>query len=495
MYAGFGFRRFEIGDVDVVFHDGVFHLFHLVLPNHDYIAHAVSDDGLTWRRVENALFISDPGGWDDDMLWTMQVTPDPHDPGSWRMFYTGLTMREQGRIQRIGVARSPDLYRWEKVSAPGYPLEARGPHYEARLDEGRGWISFRDPYYLRRNGTGYLLAAARVPDGPLIRRGCVALAEEVAPDRFELRPPLSSPGRYDDIEVPGLVEIDGRFYLLGSIREDVKVHYWYADDFFGPYRNYHDNVLLPQGNYAARVWYLEATDTWIVWNFFFRGATVLGEHLLPPPKEIAVTESGQLRLRSYRLFDRTVTASRKGPELMPLEPLFGQPGATCEDGPQGCVLEAPSGFEAFLLPGVHRDYRLSGTIHPGGDGKIGLVMHLSEDSDGYYLSYDPFKGVTQIRYWAHNPDGGIEDAFEYRQLQASYHVPQEGPIPFSLISYGTYLELSLYGYVVLTLADERRREGRTGFYAESSRMRVSNLLLETLTCPETDPFVSPEPAS
>ena len=64
MYAGFGFRRFEIGDVDVVFHDRTFHLFHLVLPNHDYIAHAVSEDGLTWRRVDNALFISNPGNWD-----------------------------------------------------------------------------------------------------------------------------------------------------------------------------------------------------------------------------------------------------------------------------------------------------------------------------------------------------------------------------------------------------------------------------------------------
>ena len=47
MYAGFGFGAFEIGDVDVVFHEGKFHLFHLVLPNHDYIAHAVSTDGLT----------------------------------------------------------------------------------------------------------------------------------------------------------------------------------------------------------------------------------------------------------------------------------------------------------------------------------------------------------------------------------------------------------------------------------------------------------------
>ena len=489
MYAGYGFRTFEIGDVDVVFHDGTFHLFHLVLPNHDFIAHAVSADGLTWRRVDNALFISDPAAWDDDMLWTMQVTPDPNDPGWWRMFYTGLSMRDQGRIQRIGVARSRDLYRWEKASGDGYPLEAQGPHYESSLEDSRGWVSFRDPFYMRRNGRGYLLAAARIPSGPGIRRGCVLLAEEVAPNRFEMLPPLHHPGGYDDIEVPGLVEIEDRFYLLGSIREDVKVHYWYSDGFFGPYRNFHDNVLLPQGNYAARVWYHEEFDTWLVSNFFFREATVRGEHLLPPPKEIAVMDSGHLRLRSYRGFDAKVTTVAEGAELMPLEPLFDHPGTTCEDDPAGCLLEAPSGLEVFVLPGVHRDYRLSGTIHLQDDGKLGLVTHLSEEGDGYYLSIDPFKGVTQFRFWSENPGGSIEEGFDYRQLQASFHVPRQGPIPFTLINYGSYHELSLYGYVVLTLSDEQRCEGRTGFYAESSRLRVTDLVLETLAGPDPDPYV------
>jgi beta-fructofuranosidase len=200
-------------------------------------------------------------------------------------------------------------------------------------------------------------------------------------------------------------------------------------------------------------------------------------------------DSGHLRLRSYRGFDTKVTAVAKGAELMPLEPLFDHPGTTCVDEPAGCVIDVPSGFEAFLLPGVHRDFRLSGTIHIEGAGKLGLVMHLSQEGDGYYLSIDPFKGVTQFRLWAHNPDGGIEEAFEYRQLQASYHVPRPGPIPFTLISYGTYLELSLYGYVVLTLSDERCREGRTGLYAESSRLRVTDLALETLICPTADPFL------
>ena len=74
MYSGSGFSSWEIGDVDVfIDENGVHHLFHLIIPNHDYIAHAVSRDGLSWKRVKNALFVGDPGEWDDDMLWTMHV--------------------------------------------------------------------------------------------------------------------------------------------------------------------------------------------------------------------------------------------------------------------------------------------------------------------------------------------------------------------------------------------------------------------------------------
>lgn len=494
MYAGSGFRAFEIGDVDVVLHDGVFHLFHLVLPNHDYIAHAVSKDGLSWRRAPNALFISDPGTWDDDMLWTMHVSPDPHRPRGWRMFYTGLSMQERGRIQRVGLARSDDLYHWEKVPGPGLPLEAAGPHYESGLDDGRGWVSFRDPFFLRDGGEGYLLVGARASDGPVIRRGCVALAEEVEQDRFELREPLYHPRRYDDVEVPGLFRIGERFYLIGSIREDVKVHYWYARDLRGPYKNLHDNVLMPQGNYAARVLRDPESGRLLVWNFFFKGAETHREHLLPPPKELVAEEDGRLHLRSYRGFDDRVTEVTAGEAATPVDTLYANPGAEILRDGSSTVVDAQSGFEAFLLRRDHRDFRLSGTMALESNGKFGLVTHLDEEGNGYYISLDPFKGITQIRWWAANPTGGIEEAFTYDQLQSSNQIPRPGPIPFSLISYGTYIELSLHGNIVLTLADERRHEGRVGFYVESSRLRVSDLVLETLDCPEHDPYVSPDSA-
>ena len=274
MYSGYGFRKSEIGDVDVVVHNGEYHLFHLTLPNHDYIAHAVSKDGLHWRRVKNALFISDPPAWDDDMLWTMHVSRNPYQPGSWRMFYTGLSMEERGRVQRLGLAVSDDLYDWRKVNQGAFPLEAQSPHYESTVDEGRNWVSFRDPCFFEHDGKGCLVVSARVPHGPIIRRGCVALLKESVPNHFELQAPIFHPMRYDDLEVPSLVRLRDRYYLICSIREDVKIHYWYADQLEGPYRNLADNVLLPQGNYAARI--CQDGDRYLVWNFFYKGLKIEG---------------------------------------------------------------------------------------------------------------------------------------------------------------------------------------------------------------------------
>ncbi|RYF87210.1 MAG: glycosyl hydrolase family 32, partial [Chitinophagaceae bacterium] len=106
MYSGSGFSDWEIGDITVIIKDGVYHLFHLIIPNHDYIAHATSADGMSWKRVKNALFVGHPGEWDDDMLWTMHVVEEGNE---FHMYYTGLQRRDRGIVSRIGFAKSKDL--------------------------------------------------------------------------------------------------------------------------------------------------------------------------------------------------------------------------------------------------------------------------------------------------------------------------------------------------------------------------------------------------
>ncbi|WP_093359416.1 glycosyl hydrolase [Tropicimonas isoalkanivorans] len=486
MYASHGFLRSDIGDVDVVYDDGLFHLFHLVLPNHDFIAHAVSRDGMTWRRVKNAIFVGDPGHFDDDMLWTMHVSRDPERPGAWRMFYTGLSRAEYGRVQRVGMARSDDLYHWTRCEKANYPLEIEGSWYESRIDEGRSWVSFRDPFFYHDPEEGHrlLLAAARVNHGPVIRRGCVGVARETAPDQFEFEEPLHKPGLYDDVEVPNLFRLGGRYYLVGSIREDTKIHYWYADDLRGPYMNFDDNVLLPKGNYAARICQVE--DRLLLFNFFQRREFVYGREtigrLLPPPKELVAGKNGHLIPRSFGGFDTLAKSCTSITEPHELRTLFGNPHASVADGGGEIHISCISGYEAFLLPGERDDFRLRARIQLEGLGKCGLVLRSSDEGDGYFLALDLVKGYAQIRRWGANPHAEFEHAFTYEGLQRGSfltHDPRES-WETEIVAHGPYIEFSMNGQVTLCIADDAYSSGRIGFYTESAKVKLDNITVEDL---------------
>ena len=66
MYAPAGFGYPEVGDVEVFPQGDHLHLFHLTLPNHDAVQHAVTDDALSWRELPTELRTSDPGACDDE---------------------------------------------------------------------------------------------------------------------------------------------------------------------------------------------------------------------------------------------------------------------------------------------------------------------------------------------------------------------------------------------------------------------------------------------
>jgi len=511
--------RKAIGDVDVLYHDGLYHLFHLVLPNHDFIAHAVSTDAINWRRVNNALFIGDPGSWDDLMLWTMAVSPNPHKPGQWRMFYTGLSRREQGRIQRIGLAVSEDLFHWRKepvnwIDERGpddpaavqrarelaleqptscrhakydeqsdFPLEASPEFYESSLDEGRHWVSFRDPYYYREDGQGWLIMAARSNEGPVVRRGCVGVMEETAPNKFRACPPLHHPGLYDDIEVPNLLRIEGEYYLIGSLREDAKIRYWHASDLSEPWRSYYDNVLLAQGNYAARV--CQDDHGWLLWNFFsLDGSDRTSRNLMPPPKRLSRTKEGLLRATSFEGFERWAGDQIKPQSVKPLRSELDHNIREVEGNSLELACEA--GFQAFVFDGSLASAKFSAKIDLCGLGKCGIVFRVDPvTQDGYYLSLDLLKGVAQLRAWHTGEPGSGEDMMQFRTLQSgNWHTDTPGQAELCLLAFGHYIELSIAGRVILTLADSTFTEGLFGVYLESAKMRLCDIDLRKMRGPE-----------
>ncbi len=523
--------RKTIGDVDVLFHDGLYHLFHLVLPNHDFIAHAVSTDALNWRRVNNALFIGDPGSWDDLMLWTMHVSPDPHQPGRWRMFYTGLSRRDQGKFQRLGMAVSNDLFHWRKTAvhwedhrgpndpvrvkqallqsraviadcrhAPFdesscFPLEPDPVHYEATLKEGRHWVSFRDPFFYHDGTDGWLMAAGRVNTGPIVRRGCVALMKEAEPNHFIGQPALHHPRLYDDVEVPNLVLVDDDHYLIGSIREDAKIRYWHSNKIDGPWQSYHDNVLLPQGNYAGRV--CRDERGWLLWNFYSMNLTDrTAENRMPPPKRLVKNDQGLLRAVSFEGIAEYARESIDAEWVEALVDEASTSGQRCRVENGNLDLACESGFQAFVFGETLDHFRFRTKLEMQGLGKCGLVFRINAESrDGYYLSLDLLKGVAQLRAWDTGEAGSGEHMMQFHSLQSGFWYSDiRAAATVQLIAFGSYIELSINGRVVLSLADQSFETGHMGVYLETAELRMSEIQLVRLASPsQTDEHLATGP--
>lgn len=524
-----------MGDIDVIYVDGLYHLFHLVLPNHDFIAHSISIDGIDWQRIHNAIFIGDPGAWDDSMLWTMHVSPDPAQAGCWRMFYTGLSRSDRQLKQRIGLATSLDLIHWTKAAshwpAPIYdllqeklshlpetkavvmpllhhpaeleqqrqgvrevhcqsspfPLEAIAQYYEASLDVGRRWISWRDPYFFQYGERRLLLCSARTNSGAIVRRGCVGLLEENELGQFEPRPALFHPGLYDDIEVPNLIEMDATFYLIGSIREDAKIRYWHSTELDGPWASYHDNVLLPQGNYAARI--CQDDRGYLIWNVFSMDASRKQNNVMPPPKRLIRRSDGLLEAVSFEAFEKRLLNESPVSTLAPLRSCGAalHPRATTQMHWLGDTLHLKNdaGFQGFVFQQDFDSVRLRARIKLIGLGKCGLLLRLDRETyDGYYISLDLHKGIAQVRDWGTDHQAAGELVMQFRSLQSAYwHAAPEPVVDVELLAFGSYLELSLDGRVVLSLVDHSYQAGALGFYLESAHAEISRMRLESLAGP------------
>lgn len=197
---------------------GSHHLFYLQadrsLPHPDQrhwnpsIGHAVSTDYRTWTVLPDVIAPSETPSWDDCTTWTGSVVQGP--TGRYHLFYTGTTKAEDGMVQRIGRADSDDLVHWERFGDT-FLVEA-DPRWYERYDVAI-WHdeAFRDPWVFEDPaGEGWhMLVTARVPHGESFSRGVIGHAWSPDLDTWEVRPPLSAPGGFGQMEVPQYVEIDG----------------------------------------------------------------------------------------------------------------------------------------------------------------------------------------------------------------------------------------------------------------------------------------------
>jgi beta-fructofuranosidase len=264
------------------------------------IGHAVSRDLRSWDVLPDALHPGPEGSWDDLATWTGSAID--HD-GRWHMLYTGISRREQGLVQRIGLAVSDDLVRWEKH--PANPVLQADARWYDLLDPNR-WRdqSWRDPWLFRDPDDAYFhcLITARSRTGARDSAGVVGHARSRDLVAWEVLPPLTSPGEFAQVEAPQLVRMNGRYEILVScLAEDhsqarierlgisgqTGTFVFSADRLSGPYSSAPDPIADPGGPlgtlYAGKL--LEDEDG--TWRFMaFRGdgdRDFLGELTDPLP--------------------------------------------------------------------------------------------------------------------------------------------------------------------------------------------------------------------
>lgn len=270
------------------------------------IGHARSSDLVDWELLPDALVTADAPAWDDGATWTGSVVRA--EDGTWRMFYTGVSRSEDWLVQRVGVAESDDLVTWRRrFDRPVAEADARW--YE-RLDSG-AWFdeAWRDPWVFRGDdGLWHMLVTARAATGDPATRSVIGHATSEDLDAWVVRPPLSAPAGWGQMEVPQAVVVDGRAFLLFCCwgdhlaerrRSQATGGMWFVpgESLLGPWDFDAAGTLDHPSLYAARLIDRAAPgdpEDWVIVGFSDKvGGVFQGEILDPLP---VVREGAALRL-------------------------------------------------------------------------------------------------------------------------------------------------------------------------------------------------------
>ena len=140
--------------------DDTFHVFYTAVregqsnaTNADTLWHAASPDLIHWDIVGPALIIGQ-GFWDAGALWAPDVVRD-EEQGDWVMAYTGV---DANMNQRICIARSTDLYYWDKYEQ-NPTIEPDTNIYN--WDPDGYWSDFRDPFLYRQDDQWHVHVTAQ----------------------------------------------------------------------------------------------------------------------------------------------------------------------------------------------------------------------------------------------------------------------------------------------------------------------------------------------
>ena len=238
-----------VGDVIPFYWQGQYHAFYLKAPlpparsgaNGTPYAHVVSNDLVNWEEWPLAIEPGPPGSPDSVSCFTGSVI---ERNGVFHLFYTGYPGPDQP--QTVCHATSSDLRTWQKD--PANPMiEADTRWYEV--------IDWRDPFpfWNAEAGEYWMLLAARSKDGPVNRRGCIALITSPDLESWSVQPPFWFPRLYFTHECPDLFYWNKQWVLVYSTFSERHItHFRVSDTLAGPWHAPLNDSFDGRAFYAAK---------------------------------------------------------------------------------------------------------------------------------------------------------------------------------------------------------------------------------------------------
>ena len=181
-------------------------------PQENKIGHAFSEDLFNWRTCPPAVEVR-PNTWEGKYVYAPHVIrKGPY----WHMAYGGIDDRVDKHIEHIGVARSKDLYEWERISA-SFVLDASEFDWFDRNAPDSYIYDCRDPYLMLHEDHCLMYYTARADDDV----PCIAAArstdmvnwEDLGPVIRMIYPVADSPQR-TPLESCCVFERQGLWYLV-----------------------------------------------------------------------------------------------------------------------------------------------------------------------------------------------------------------------------------------------------------------------------------------
>jgi sucrose-6-phosphate hydrolase SacC (GH32 family) len=483
MYFHDGIDPNEIGDFDVVAHDGRLHLFHLATYSHDRVGHLVSDSGFDWRPLPTAIHASTPGEFDGDQIWTVGVF---RNGKNWGMLYTANQKR--GKVQVTGLATSRDLIHWTKHKNPVARPDPRW--YEAK-QRGNFRVDWRDPHVVAHGGKLHAFVSAREKRGLLNHRGCAGYFMSTDGLRWTVRPPASTPRDCFDYECPSVFELNGRFYMVAIHGGHARMTYRVAERIEGPYFRPPDDSLFPDMNMAVRPCAWNGQTHLFHWNTGPRDwGSHAGAHFMciASPKRVRAEVDGSLVVESCDW-----SALHTGPPITIASPTPAV--SSCGRWRwRGAALHGHSSHGAghWLTRDEHDDFELRAEVslderNPARE--VGLLFRADETGDqAMSVRCIPDRGVVELVKQVHNRNEGPQSLWRGRSVVQSFHLRRSDADRFSLrlIAFGPNIELNVNGRLVISELSLPRRGGRVGLLVEDGAATWSNISLRRLRAPRTN---------